>query len=190
MKLKITLVSCFILAISCKNAPIDKIVQNMMGQEVKIPSSIILYSKNTESIIMNNEHLTKLIVYLDSTECASCTINSMYMWENLLSFSKSSENKLDIIFIAAPKEEDTIHVINSIISNNNNCPIYLDRQHDFIKMNDFMPQDNKFHTFLLDKNNKIIMIGNPTKSDKLLHLLHKKIAEQEHLDSLTNNSSH
>lgn len=187
MKLIIALISCFALAVSCNNAPIDKIVQSMMGQEVIIPTTLTLYSKNTELDATNNEFLTKLIVYLDSTECSSCAFNSMYIWEKLLIYSKTSKNKLDIIFIAAPKEEDTTHVVNSIISNNDDCPIYLDKHHDFSKTNSFIPKDNKFHTFLLDKNNKIIMIGNPTKSDKLFQLLHKKITEQEYQNSQTKN---
>jgi hypothetical protein len=43
---------------------------------------------------------------------------------------------------------------------------YIDINKDFIRKNSFIPKDSKFHTFLLNKQNKIVYVGNPLASDK------------------------
>ena len=48
-------------------------------------------------------------------------------------------------------------------------PVYWDEKNEFYRLNRF-PSDITFQTFLLDKNNKIIAIGNPVHNPKIKDL--------------------
>lgn len=53
-------------------------------------------------------------------------------------------------------------------------PVCIDEQDSLNKLNDF-PTEMAFHTFLLDKSNKIIAIGNPIHNPKIKELYLKII---------------
>lgn len=53
-------------------------------------------------------------------------------------------------------------------------PVYLDRNADFVKLNP-LPDNSSFHTFLLDKNNKVLVIGNPVLNPTVKDLYIKEI---------------
>ena len=52
-------------------------------------------------------------------------------------------------------------------------PVYWDEKNEFYRLNRF-PSDITFQTFLLDKSNKIIAIGNPVHNPKIkdLYMIH------------------
>ncbi|CDN32754.1 hypothetical protein BN938_2685 [Mucinivorans hirudinis] len=55
-------------------------------------------------------------------------------------------------------------------------PVLFDIQNSFEKVN-IIPNDEKFHYFLLDKNNKIQLVGNPINNPAMWKLYKKRIAE-------------
>ena len=45
-------------------------------------------------------------------------------------------------------------------------PILLDTLGEFEKLNPHLPKNGTFHTFLLDENNNVILVGNPLRNKK------------------------
>lgn len=43
--------------------------------------------------------------------------------------------------------------------------VYIDDRQDFITNNPTIPEDAMFHTFLLDRKNKIVLVGNPVHNE-------------------------
>ena len=51
----------------------------------------------------------------------------------------------------------------------------IDDKNIFSKINPCIPSEEQFHVFLLDKDNRIILVGNPLKSNKIHNLLIKSM---------------
>lgn len=59
-----------------------------------------------------------------------------------------------------------------------NCPLIIDSIGEFRKMNDHLPKNRLLQTFLVDENNHVIMIGDPTKNDETNEIFRKKVEMQ------------
>ena len=63
--------------------------------------------------------------------------------------------------------------------------MHIDSSDIFIKKNPHIPLKGVYHTFLLDENNNVILIGNPINNKKINRLFQKLIK-----DKLENMNSH
>lgn len=121
----------------------------------------------------------KLIIYVDSSNCSPCIINRMYKWNYLIDKARECHNAVNFIFIFDPKEEQVEDAHLAVESSGLKNRIYLDTAHVFIHENEFIPKEEMFHTFLVDKNGRIIMIGNPQANKNVekifLNTIKKKI---------------
>ena len=60
---------------------------------------------------------------------------------------------------------------NCLVKNINHFeyPLFLDKNRQMQQINNF-PKEPMFQTFLLDKNNRVLLIGNPIGNTKLWNL--------------------
>ena len=84
------------------------------------------------------------------------------------------DSALNLIYVINPRPEVEVEV-EAILYELGLKNVWLDRDNDFIKMNPFVPRDKKFHVFLLNKENKIELIGSPIGNKKLDKLYRKVI---------------
>jgi hypothetical protein len=56
-------------------------------------------------------------------------------------------------------------------------PVFIDEHGAFPAANPHIPADSRFHTFLLDKNGKVVVVGDPVNNPDLWELYKKTIAE-------------
>jgi len=59
--------------------------------------------------------------------------------------------------------------------------IFLDVDHRFVMQNDFLMLDSKYDVFLIDKDNKVVLRGNPTLGDAMLHLYEEILSKSNGL---------
>ena len=52
---------------------------------------------------------------------------------------------------------------------------FLDIENKFLEYNSFIPKDKRFHTFLIDTNNRVVFIGDPTLDESLMALFLQSI---------------
>lgn len=55
-------------------------------------------------------------------------------------------------------------------------PVYVDFNCSFRKLNTGIPEDVRFHSFLLDKNGHPVFVGNPNANETLNHLFEKVLS--------------
>ena len=84
------------------------------------------------------------------------------------------------MFIFDPDEEDAPSLIPylRLVKEFN---IFLDVDHGFVMQNDFLMLDSKYDVFLIDKDNKVILRGNPTLGDAMLHLYEEILSKSNGL---------
>ena len=54
--------------------------------------------------------------------------------------------------------------------------ILLDTKGEFLQNNPTIPKSQKYHTFMVDENNKVVLVGNPMGNEKMWELYKKEIA--------------
>jgi hypothetical protein len=117
----------------------------------------------------------KVLLYVDSSGCSSCRLK-LSQWETLMSEADSLFwGNVSFLFFFQPKSKKEL----SILFRNEkfNHPVFIDMKNNVNRLNHF-PAKPEYQCFLLDKNNKVQMIGNPTASPKIWALYKQAISGQ------------
>lgn len=160
----------------CKNSEehnIAALIEQWNGKEIIFPTASTfskLGSEVSEKGDRNAEF--KILTYVDSIGCTSCKLQ-LSKWKMLIGELDSITNsKLKVLFFMNPKDREEIDYI--LKRDNFNHPVCIDEADSLNKLNHF-PADMRFQTFLLDKNNKVLAIGNPIHNPKVKELYMKII---------------
>lgn len=76
--------------------------------------------------------------------------------------------RVKFIFAFSPNRIKDIY--HAILTANFTYPVYVDKQDSIAKLNRF-PLESNLHTFLLDKNNRVIAVGNPVYNPKIKNFI-------------------
>lgn len=138
---------------------ITRLVKEWQGKTIVFPEDITftIYGKDTVDYkIPETEY--KILVYVDSIGCTSCKLQ-LPKWKKFIhQLDSTTKGEVPILFFFHPKNK---HEIQHLLKRDKfNRPICLDIDDKLHKQNHF-PSIMMFQTFLLDKENKVVAIGNP-----------------------------
>ena len=135
--------------------------------------------KDTTCIDLSNDNY-KILLYEDSIGCTSCQVN-LSGWERIMKESDSIfVRKPEFVFIFQPKQLDERLLRTFLKENEFSHPVVIDRNSEIYKLNKF-PSKPDFQCFLLDKENKTLLIGNPVNLSGIWQLIKKIITEKENV---------
>ena len=167
--MKIFLILLTMLCFSChsRKQEIDQMIKEWNNKTVIFPLSLQakVYGKDTNAYELLNKKY-KILLHVDSTGCSPCKLG-LYSWAKLIESYKPYQDSVSFILVA--------HVLNprkmEIICRENQFtyPIFYDIDGRMDKANIF-PQDETFRCFLIDSNNKVLAIGNPTQNPDIKKL--------------------
>lgn len=124
----------------------------------------------------------RMFTYFDSEECLSCATGKLHQWDKLI---LSYMNKgVEFNYIFAPKIGEVGNLKISLLTTRFIRDVYIDTGAVFKKLHPWVPTARKYHTFLVDKNNKVVMVGDPRRNKKLMELFNDIIS-----DSVTPNNA-
>lgn len=143
------------------------------GKQINYPGNV-KFSVYTDSdschTILGRDYT--ILTYVDSIGCTSCKLQ-LPKWKLLIRELDSITNgNVEVLFFMHPKDRKEIDFI--LKRDNFNYPVCIDELDSLNKLNRF-PADMRFQTFLLDKNNKVLAIGNPVHNPKVKELFMKII---------------
>lgn len=142
---------------------------------IKFPSKARITINSRDTVISNfHDSKIKVVVYADATTCASCEIKHLELWKPYIDSAKRVEF-LSYYFILAPDKKDSISVMATLKAFPLDYPITLDYGQEFQQLNDNLPQDKNFHSLILDKNNMVVLAGNPIHNLAIRNLFHKTL---------------
>jgi hypothetical protein len=160
------ILSTVFVILSCKNK--DTITKTIFNEW--IGKTIIFPDENSLDIIkikddtIENEHKNyKIFVYIDSVDCIKCKLQ-LHLWN---AFIEKYKDKTDFLFYFYSKNKENL--LSLLKSEQFRYKIYIDSANNINKLNNFH-NDIMFHCFLLDKNNKVLLIGNPVYNKKIWEL--------------------
>ena len=85
---------------------------------------------------------------------------------------------MNVYFIFSPSTEELANIRLSLSASRFYHPIYVDTSGIFIRENPHLPHNPLFHTFLLDEDNRVVLVGNPLENEKIEELFWKIVKER------------
>jgi hypothetical protein len=164
------------LLISCQSAQereAKQIVNEWIGKKILLDSQTFSSTNGNDTLcpeIMEKPY--KILLYVDTTGCTSCNLK-LIEWKNLIDEIDSiAPGKVGFVFLLNSKnKKEIISLFNSF---NINYPIIIDSTDAINKANHF-PSKPSYRCFLLDRNFKVLAIGNPALNYAIRKLYVQKI---------------
>ena len=164
---------------SCKNKQKEKekqimeLVNEWQGKQIVFPENSIFTSYLTDTTdyqIPQSEY--KVLIYVDSIGCTSCKLQ-LHKWKELIEYTDSiTQGEVPFLFFFHPKDAKEIRYL--LKRDGFDRLICIDTDDKLNQLNKF-PADMTFQTFLLDKNNKVTVLGNPVHNTAVKDLYLKQI---------------
>ncbi len=165
------------LMVSCaenEKQKITQLVNEWNGKEIKFPNNSIFLLNGIvdhDTIPATNY---KIIAYVDSAGCTSCKLQ-LSQWAKFIAELNSVDIKIPILFFICPNDVEELKKI--LRRERFQYPICIDERDELNGLNNF-PSYFHFHTFLLDRNNRVVAMGNPINNVKVKkvywNILHDK----------------
>ena len=176
MKCVVYIILAFIALSSCKDSPKDEIarlVKEWDGKEVRFPESPVftIQGKDTVDFSFRNAEY-KVVSYVDSIGCISCKLQ-LANWAAFIQEVDSLTGRT-VPFILCLHTTDVEKMRRIVKKDNFQYPVFIDEKGTFDALNHF-PTNMTFQTFLLDKGNKIVAIGNPVLNPMVKELYLEKL---------------
>lgn len=166
-----------VLMSSCHNrkTEVRDHIEELMGKEIKFPSNTEVKYKGRDTIFSDQfKKDYKVLIYIDSTGCTSCKLR-LFEWESIMEEAKPVKDKVAFLFFIHTKDFKELDYI--LQRDRFYYPVFFDRKNELETLNTF-PKAAEFHTLLLDKDNKVVLVGNPAKNKKIWEL-YKQIIFKE-----------
>ena len=161
--------SIFVLALllSCTDHQLLKSTRAFKNQQITLSSDWNAIWKGRDTVLAGFTQVpVKLVVWYDSLGCASCQMSKMSDWTHITAYADSLSPWFNIIYLFTPKEQDVERLHMTLRGSRLDYPVFIDQHATFVKQNK-LPRHPELHSFLLDKNNRVIMVGNPLYNSAL-----------------------
>ena len=163
-----------ILALSCKDnlkSQAREIISHYTGKTILFPDGL-QYRSITDPACPLPQNKLKLIVYING-ECGAC-MEQFIQWNQII---EQLANQGDVNIVFYVRAMDAYAIVPHLRSLDFKHPFFIDPQSDILYLNHIPENKRLAHTFLLDKNNEIVLVGSPINNPKLLELYKQQIRE-------------
>ena len=118
----------------------------------------------------------KVVTYVDSTGCVSCKLQ-LNRWKQLIAKIDSvTHGNVPFLFYFHPKDIKELRYLTR--RDNFIYPVCFDEKDEFNALNQF-PDEMMFQTFLLDKDNRVLALGNPVLNPQIEKLYLKELTGKD-----------
>ena len=144
-------------------------IKQWMGKEILFPKNSVFTIRGADTIdFALNESDYKIVSYIDTAGCVSCQLK-LAEWQRFMDeVDAASSTHTPFIFYLYPK--DVKDLLIEFRREAFDYPVCLDEKNEFNRLNK-LAESKALRTFLLDKENRIIAIGNPFRLSKTLNFL-------------------
>ncbi|WP_436417267.1 DUF1573 domain-containing protein [Petrimonas sulfuriphila] len=177
----ILLLGTYFLLFSCKEdsqKEIAKIVTEWQNKEIIFPEDMVFTRYGQDTIqygIPGSDY--KILLYVDSVGCTGCKLQ-LHKWSEFIAEVDSlTSGNVPVLFFFHPKDmrELTYLLKRDAIT----IPVCIDDKDQLNAINRFPSRDD-FQCFLLDKDNKVVYIGNPIHNPRIKEMYLSRVAPEAH----------
>lgn len=156
-----------VLTVGCRfntsNAKkVDRMLKTLKSTPIQFEENSFVICRNgvNDKTVSLDEAQFKMICFVDSQECSPCILKDAYLWNGYVNVFKSGE--VAFLYVVSSKTVDAVRsqIRESGFSQN----FYIDTLGKFKHENRQIPESSVYHTFLVDKDNNVLLVGNPAKN--------------------------
>ena len=156
-----------------KKEDVAALLKAWSGKEILFPTNPVFTVQDRDTIDLSMLEKYKILTYVDSIGCISCKLQ-LGKWKTFMEEVDSlGMNSVRFLFFFSPEKRRDLLI--TLKSERFTYPICIDKENRLNELNHFPVSDMNFHTFLLDKDNKVLAIGNPIHNPKVKELYLKII---------------
>lgn len=167
---------CTSLSCNKEHETFQRIINEWQNKEIIFIDSLCSKIKGRDTVLppISFGNTYKILSYIDTNDCIECKLK-FQEWNRLIKESDSLHLKVDFIFIAHLKHYYLLEKSQKI--NKFDKVIYYD-YNDLVNKKNRFPQKFMFQTFLLNPQNRVVLVGNPTMNPKLWNLYKREILKE------------
>ena len=146
-------------------------IQLLVGKEIKLPENLTCQIDGRDtSQVFTDENSYRLLIYNNSKGCSPCKMKDLIDWRELILAADSIFPTGKVKFIHIFNVSERMGNLDADLKAYKfNFPVYYDMHGDFEKINP-LPENEVFHTMLLDKHNRVVLAGSPIRNQKMWEL--------------------
>ncbi|MBE6334316.1 MAG: hypothetical protein E7071_05780 [Bacteroidales bacterium] len=133
-------------------------------------------ANSEQSVVVDTVEVGKLslVIYSDETVCSSCAVKGMYVWNELIDSTKNRYgDSLPFYFIFTPEKEQLVDLKIALKRSGFDYPVYIDTLGVFKQRNRHIPKNKLLHTFLLDSDRKVVLVGSPLSNYAIMQMFYQ-----------------
>lgn len=143
----------------------------LLGQVLDLPDTDTRHILGQDTTVKSAD--TKLVIYFETDGCTSCSLKQLNGWKYMLPQIEGGE--VDCIFIINAGNRKA-RILASIEEYDFRYPVVWD-DNGYFERHNTLPDNSLYHTFLLNRDNRVMLIGNPLYSPRLWERYKKKIKD-------------
>ncbi len=162
---------CLLFLFACNNkkwSKAEQIVKEWGGKEIIFPEGTKCMFMGQDTTCQQSQSAKyKLLVYTDSTGCTSCKLN-IGLWKMYIETIDSIlPNQVEYLFYFQPKDRTELDKL--LKREKFEHIVFIDEDGKISNSNNF-PLEMEYQCFLLNNDNKVISIGNPTLNPRIWNI--------------------
>lgn len=167
-------VLCFCQCSNKDENGLSSFIEQWQGNKIILPE-IMTDIMTGDTIDIDSSEFT-IFTYIDSVGCTGCKMK-LPLWSEFMNSLDTITNAEvnHLVVIHSPDKRNTVLELKKY---SYGYPIYLDKSNQIDKTNEF-PDDELYRTFLLDKEKRVILVGNPIYNNNLANLYKSVISGEK-----------
>lgn len=161
---------------NCGRGKINRDMRQLAGSHIRFPPSLLCVEGQEIIPFETDDSKAHIVIYYDTTACSTCWISSLPEWHELMDSVERLCPDADFIFVMSPKDTNYKPVLRSAVINNAGYNIAIDKACDFAKYNPQIPEDERLHTFLTDREGEVVVAGSPLHNQAIWRLYKDALA--------------
>lgn len=157
---RIILLLMLVILSGCKDLRTKRTLVEFSSAPVPFPETVLKIQGTSVSSVAFPKDTMRMVYFTPPASCFTCSVLHSYELCNLF----DQQEGYMTILLMAPKPEDLTELIASIEDSNYDFPIYVTENLDWLETTT-IPKDERFHSFLVDKEGYPIFVGDPVRSE-------------------------
>lgn len=152
-------------------------VADWIGKKITYPANQVFTRFAMDTLDYQIPESTyKILVYADSSGCTGCKLH-LHKWKELMEQLDSvTQSNVPFLFYIQPQDKMEMQYL--LRGNDFDYPVCVDTENLFGRLNK-LPSDTILTVFLLDKNDQVLIHGNPCIDIDMKFLYFKQITGKE-----------
>lgn len=167
---------------SCGYIQLRNNVKNLIDLKIELPDSMLQFISDSINMEVKEVCIKNptIVYWIDSIDCSSCLMNSLYQLEIVLEYEKNDSVTFDLAFAISPPKNETEYFKEVVKHKKLKTPILIDTANYIAEHNPTLAKQNMIRVFLLDKEHCIKAIGDPMISSDVWEFYKGVITEINH----------